>query len=874
MSSPSQASEGDKTEIQVIKFPTDQIDPSPFQARKRFDEDGIKEMGESILEHGIIQPLIVRVADPATGRLELVAGERRWRGAKSVGLTVVPVIVRELSATQAEEVMLIENLRREDLTESEEATSFDRMLKLTAEDGVTLLYTVETLARKLGENATYIIACLKLLLCPKELVEAVDDGTVKVSIAMLVGRIPDPKARAECAREVLMPPHQQVPLNYEQTKELIRSRFVVRLDKKDFALDDAMLVPMKKDDAGQRCMGGACTDCPFRSGNLEGVETQTATNAQGKKGGSSRGVDPNMCTLPKCHKTKMDAAWRLKKEEAQQNDQRVLDGEAAAEAFAGHNGDLAFDGDYVNPAEAVNLHFGSVYVSKSWKDALKDSGLKTVLARHPETRQIMQLYDRAEATEALRVLVEHEQAEAKQAEKARAKGDEELAKAAADKDAKAKEAEQAKVDKIAASEGVREVIDGITAKGVSLEFYDHLFQMALTHSGADGMYFLGHYLEIELKGRVNSGRDYEEEIIRIVRERADTPNAWMGWTTAALFARQVKWNGIGSDDLEVCLKLLGFKVPDIKRRAQTLYAVEKKGKGRKAAEAPAAKGSSTDPVGYSTDKEVELSAAADARAKEKDRPGWAIADKEGYLKALLEDAVPVTEPNENGVYVDVTEFVLVANKKTSISISLARSADGRWAYGYSNPGGGGKGPWQKELHASRSSIVYHAAHCLQSSLKSTVGERSKEEEKGRALLLPVIEFILDKTRRPISDYCCDKCGIEAYVAAGEGMKAAHTPKGDLICQDCGGAWPDFFTGWKAAGLDFTKNFEDRRAEGVARGKLVPVDCIGHMPKKGTPANKKWQAERVKLLRAAEKWKKECATKVQPKTSSEGKPTKK
>ncbi len=827
--------DGDKIpEIQVIQFPTDQIDPSPFQARKRFEEEGILEIGDSIRRVGVLQPLIVRAANPASGRLELIAGERRWRGAKAIGLAFVPVIVRELSDADADEVMLIENLQREDLTESEEAYSLDRMLKLKEEDG-TPRYTVKTLAEKLSKDISHVTARLKLLLCPKELIAAVDKGPVSVTTAMLVGRIPDPKARAECAREVLTPSHQEVPLNYEQTKELIRSRYIVRLDKKDFPLDDEMLVPVKKDDAGQRCLGGACTDCPFRSGNLEGVDVATVASAPGKAGGGTRGVDPNMCTLPKCHKLKLDAAWRSQKELAQIADRKVLDGEAAEKAFAGHNGDLVFDGDYVDPAAPVNLVFGGTLMTKSWKEALKGVDIETVLARHPETKKVMQLYDREEAAGALVKLVEAEKAQAQAKPDDQPQGesaDEEQARAEAEKQARAKEKEQVEVDKLALWEAVGEIINGVTSKGVALEFYRSIFQMALKHSGADGMHFLGNYLEIEMPKGSHSGRDYEPEIMRIVTERAETANAWLAYIEVALFARQVKCNGILSDDLELCLKQQGVTISEIKRRALTLHKVLKKGKGKKVEEAPAAKGSSADPVGYSTDKQVELSRAADERAKlpksEEDpmlkmvMPNWTSKSKENHLKVLLGAAVVDTKPNENGVFVEGTEFEFELNKAASISISLA-SRKGEWAYGYRVTGcngGGGRGPWESDMVASREAAINHAAREVIHHLKSKHSE-SKTEAKNRAELRFVAEFILNSTAQPVP-------------AEAEKMVGIHDSK---------------------LGSPHLWNEDDIAvgAEGLAAKTMTITEMIGPKPK---PAEKtaynEWSRVQMKLTRAAKK----------------------
>ncbi len=847
------ADSGEKiAEIKVIPFPTEMIDPSPYQARKHFDESGLQEMGASIREHGIIQPLTVRVADPASGRLELVAGERRWRGAWLVGLEVVPVIVRELSDTAAEEIMLIENVQREDLTESEEAQVYDRMLKLKDEAGAAL-YTLEKVSARSGKPVSHITARLKLLLCPKELMDAVDAGEVKVTTAMLVGRIPDPKARLECAREVLTPTHQQVPLNYEQTKELIRSRFVVRLDKKDFDLDDAMLVPVKTDHAGQRVQGGACTDCPFRSGNLEGVETRESASAAGKAGGSTRGSDPNMCTLPRCHKLKLDAAWREKKEKAQQHDQKVLDGEAAEKAFAGHNGDLAFDADYVNPADAVNLYFGSTFVSKAWKDALKGASIKTVLARHPETRQVLHLYERAEAMAALELLVKAEQAHAKQAEKEREKSDEEQAKDDADKQARAKEREQAELDAIAVNESVREVIEAVSAKGMEPEFYSLIFQMALTHSGADGMYFLGHFLEIKLPNGSHSGRDYEEEIIRIVKERAETPNAWLAWTVAALIARQVKWNGIHSDDLEACLKLVGLKLADIKRRAQTLRAVEKKARGKKPAEAPAAKGSSTDPVGYSTDDQVELTRAADERAKEERSPLLELPlvnrvsyEKEGYLEALLEAKVEASKPNNHDVFNRCVHFSYEV-KKHRMTIDLARDEDGRWASGYYY--GGGRGPWKSYLNATRAEAVKSAAEELKTALQGTNKETSKGEKAAAVKMLEVVDYILDQIAM-------------SAVDLGGGPSESEKLNGvqdSILCRP----------------YRFGAREIEAASSCLAIGTTTITTLIGPKPK---PADKEnynaWSKVRMKLLRAAGKWSKQHPAQGGREVPAKGKTTKK
>lgn len=870
MSAIESAKVGDKipeAQVQVLRYPTDLIDPSPYQARKHFPQEGIDEMAASVALHGIIQPLIGRVVDPAGVRIELVCGERRWRGAKQAGQTDVPLIVRELSDTQAEEIMLIENLQREDLSASEEAGGYERMLKLRGADNQPL-YTVEGLAGKLNKNIAHITARLKLLLCPKEMIEAVDNGRVSVTTAMLVGRIPDPKARAKCAKRVLEPETQEVPLNYVQTKELIRTCFAVRLNKADFNLDDEMLVPVRKDEAGQRCLGGACTDCPFRSGNIEGVEVQASTREKGAYTGTARGTDPNMCTLPKCHGLKLDAAWREKKEATLKKGGKVLDGEAAVEAFSGLNGDLANDADYVHPDTAVNDTIGGVYVSTTWANATYGQKITAVVARHPETKQVLQVYAREDAVAAVRINVEAmlEKQRQQQPEAGAKAGsadiqtgddagevltlesgtslqdDEALAREKSAAEAKAKEAEQAKVDKIAVHEAVTDLINLITEKGVGVEFYDHLFQMALTHSGADGMHFLGHFFEIKLPdGADRGGRVYEEAIIKLVKERAETPNAWLAYITAALIARQVKWNGIASDDLEACLQWLGVKVADIKRRAQALRAVEKKaGKGKEPK--PKAKGTSTDPVEVSADKESALSQAADAVAGDDRvvfREYTAVpADIPLLLKDLLELEIPVTEPNPYGVFVRRGVFHIQASKQVSFDFELAHTVDGRWSYGYTHEAwppqlGGGSNPTLDDVRRSRAEAVMATAVALLRNFESR-GDAPGKHQAALADTLNVLRAVKKTAAAALEEW------LKSEPVGTVGLSASEVANG---VQDSKIGKPATFTEEDVA----------RAAQCIVAGTTDGPKVLGPKPK---PAEKEalkvYNRVRLQLRRAVEK----------------------
>jgi ParB family chromosome partitioning protein len=152
------------------------IVPSPFQPRHHFREEQLNELVESIREHGVIQPLIVREVD---GKLELIAGERRWRASTKLGLPEVPVIVREASDRDVLELSLIENLQREDLDPIEEARAYVRLskeFKLRQED----------IARRVGKNRATIANSMRLLELEDEVQDLLAHGQISTGHAKAI----------------------------------------------------------------------------------------------------------------------------------------------------------------------------------------------------------------------------------------------------------------------------------------------------------------------------------------------------------------------------------------------------------------------------------------------------------------------------------------------------------------------------------------------------------------------------------------------------------------------------------------------------------------------------------------------------------------
>ena len=181
------------TSDHVLQIKIDDILPNRYQPRKKFKEESIKELAMSIKEYGILNPLLVRqIAD----KYELIAGERRWRAAKSIGMTTVPAIVKNISDSKMAEMALIENLQRENLTSIEEAKSFNQILKLTN-------ITQTELAQKLGKSQSSIANKLRLLSLPIEIQNAVEQKQISERHARSLLRIKNPEQQKQLLQEII-----------------------------------------------------------------------------------------------------------------------------------------------------------------------------------------------------------------------------------------------------------------------------------------------------------------------------------------------------------------------------------------------------------------------------------------------------------------------------------------------------------------------------------------------------------------------------------------------------------------------------------------------------------------------------------------------
>lgn len=169
------------TESDIKNIPIEEIRSNPFQPRRIFDEEKLRELSESIKEHGLFQPIIVKKSIKG---YELVAGERRTKAAKLAGYTEIPAIIREFSDEEMMEVALLENIQREDLNPIEEAEAYSNMLKKTN-------ITQEELAKKVSKSRSYITNVIGLCSLPEAVKTLVSERSISMAHAKILSKMED-----------------------------------------------------------------------------------------------------------------------------------------------------------------------------------------------------------------------------------------------------------------------------------------------------------------------------------------------------------------------------------------------------------------------------------------------------------------------------------------------------------------------------------------------------------------------------------------------------------------------------------------------------------------------------------------------------------
>lgn len=180
--------------VSTSTLPINEIIPNKEQPRKTFDEGALQELADSITVHGVLQPLLVRPL--LSGGYQLIAGERRWRASRMAGLKEVPVIIRELSDSEAMEIAIIENLQREDLNPIEEAEGLQALIDKCD-------YTQEQVAVSVGKSRPAIANALRLLKLPEEVRQMTKEGEISAGHARALLAFDNQAIMYEVAKQII-----------------------------------------------------------------------------------------------------------------------------------------------------------------------------------------------------------------------------------------------------------------------------------------------------------------------------------------------------------------------------------------------------------------------------------------------------------------------------------------------------------------------------------------------------------------------------------------------------------------------------------------------------------------------------------------------
>ena len=181
------------TNEEIIEVELNDLRPNPYQPRKVFNDESLNDLAESIREHGVFQPIIVKKSIKG---YEIIAGERRVRASKMAGLTKIPAIIRNLNDEQMMEIALLENLQRENLSAIEEAVAYKTMLE-------KLSLTQDDLSKKVGKSRSHITNILGLLRLPEEVQKMVAKNEISMGHARVLSKLEDNDKIISLARDIV-----------------------------------------------------------------------------------------------------------------------------------------------------------------------------------------------------------------------------------------------------------------------------------------------------------------------------------------------------------------------------------------------------------------------------------------------------------------------------------------------------------------------------------------------------------------------------------------------------------------------------------------------------------------------------------------------
>lgn len=824
------------TEVEIIeKIPVEEIDPNPLN-RTEFDEGKLAEMVESLREHGQTTAAIVR--PKADGRLELVAGERRLRGCKLAGIGTLDCVVRSYSDTQAAEILLIENLEREDLKPSEEARIYQRLLELKDESGAKL-YTLEKIAARVHNDARKVdrvARVLTILNLPPAVKKALDDDKVSLWAAYMVARIADPEDRKTAGEMVLKGQHGQGVMTRQQAGDYIAQTFQVNLKGAKFDREDPDILSEEDKQAmgytgafGQ-ANDGSCERCPWLAKNHPVYKEELAVGGSGKQGKKvSVGIDPLTCTRAKCHEAKLEALWQ--REAAvfanKHGALRVLT-RRDSESVDHWNSEWVVLDDQPTINETGDLE--TARDAPTWAKLIKGAGVPLVVARNMDESESggvpMLVVEKALAIEAAKKARPDLFAKAKVAGQSAAKvvlSDEEVeAQKKLEFERKVEHAVDVRLKRVV----LEELMRSIEAGGLALEGYRGLFDSVsrnVENMGSLATWVLPEHTDEE---------EWPEEKMKAYLSTMNA-DGLLALCVVASVMDDVMWSGPErAEDFQTIATAQGMDLKGIRKR------VEKEVKKKLEAEAKAAEAEEKEKVLRKNRNAMEDIQRRTILEEGKDagegvveipaEPGeWVYGHElleqlkphlggqhvEGrdWLSVLAGMAVRKSKPNEFGVYLDKRSPEPLkwqgAKKKDGVNLDLALDEEkGTWHVGYHYQVGdrsGGGGPSEVFAYGTREEAIASGLRTLCEVVKVGATFNVLDE------LLEVLRDACPVLSAPVTVDEVAEAGAEEMPETG---KPKAMPEAEKV------AWESYLeTGSiaeaaKAAGLalDTVKNWHKRR----------------------------------------------------------------
>ena len=375
------------------QLPLVAITPSRSNPRKHFDAGKLAELAASIAAFGVHQPIIVRplpgdrVADTHRAvQYELVCGERRYRASQQAQVDTIPAMIRALTDDEVLEVQIVENLQRTDLSELEEAEGYEALMQHSD-------LTADQVGAKIGKSRSYVYARLKLLDLSVECKQALREGRIDASRALLIARIPDGKLQLKALDYATKSEYTGEPPSVRKLQDWLKANVMLRLEHAIFKLTDVRLVEA----------AGACPDCPKRTG----ANPDLFADVDGA----------DICTDPACYHAKEDAHRQQLINRAQAKGMRIVQEQEALDMLEGRN-HRSKPADYDDMATLRPELCDEGTRPATLGQLLGKDAPAPILFIHPRTQQVSELVptDEARAVLLAKGLIKTEQARATKVE--------------------------------------------------------------------------------------------------------------------------------------------------------------------------------------------------------------------------------------------------------------------------------------------------------------------------------------------------------------------------------------------------------------------------------------------------------------------------